>query len=39
MVRAYGWFLYAVAVFFGLASLFVMIVWLGGLALRALGGG
>lgn len=38
LLRFYGWFLFAVAVFFGAASLFVMIAWLGGLAYRALAG-
>ena len=37
LLRFYGWFLYAAAVFFGLASMLVMGVWVAGLVFRALG--
>lgn len=38
MSKVYGWLWYALAVAMGTASLFVMIVWIAGMAFRALGG-
>lgn len=38
MIKVYWWLWYGLAVAMGTASLFVMIVWIAGMALRALGG-